>query len=508
MASTETAVSHDDPPRSSALSEQDHRVRSLADAGRLAEANTLFDDLVSSTPGELDPQARAEVIAFRSLAAYRLGRISLALELAAEAWAHLDDCADESSGMAQTLNTLSVLLYRIGNRRGSISVQRRAVKAARDSGNVELLARCLQGLGGTLNFDALDGPETDRPATFQATKLILEEGLGLLTQGRVYDALLAAYARTLAGLGDLDEAERTARRVLRLGERADNHWNLAVGNWVLAVINRARGELRAARRLATRSVYEAELINDVSLVERMATDLANICAALNDAPGEAAALRRNLLAQRAMLQTLHEGLSQALDQQRLAIRAQRMATAAREAAERDTLTGLTNRLGLERTAPDLLARASAEGRVAHLVLIDVDWFKGVNDVAGHAAGDAALREIAQLLRQECRQDDLVARWAGDEFVIILTDRPEPLPATSGGKQPDLGLSVAERIRIAVAEHDWSAGLGTARRPTLSIGVASHADRLDTLFALADIALYEAKRSGRNQTREYSGSVNR
>jgi two-component system cell cycle response regulator len=141
----------------------------------------------------------------------------------------------------------------------------------------------------------------------------------------------------------------------------------------------------------------------------------------------------------------------------------------------------------------MLAMAAEDGRTAWLVLIDVDWFKEVNDDAGHAAGDAALREIAQLLRHECRSDDLVARWAGDEFVVLLGD-------ASGDR--DAGPVVAERIRASVADHDWTMVLGTARRPTVSIGVACGPAALDDLFAAADLVLYQAKRQGRNRVAVY------
>jgi diguanylate cyclase (GGDEF)-like protein len=202
-------------------------------------------------------------------------------------------------------------------------------------------------------------------------------------------------------------------------------------------------------------------------------------------------LRRNVTARRTAMVTLQEGLGQALEQRRLAIQAQRLATAAQEAAARDPLTGLTNRLGLERAAPDVLTQAAAADSTPWLVLIDVDWFKEINDDAGHAAGDCALREIAELLRGECRSSDLVARWAGDEFIILLVGENE------------LGLTVAERIRASVNSHAWTCGLGAARRPTVSIGVASGRGSLEHLFAVADTALYLAKRNGRNRV-EWTG----
>jgi diguanylate cyclase (GGDEF)-like protein len=259
-----------------------------------------------------------------------------------------------------------------------------------------------------------------------------------------------------------------------------------VGNWVLSSVRRQQGSLVEARTYASNAVRDAEMINDVSLLTRFSADLADICAELTDYAGEATALRRNVSARQAAMATMQEGLGQALEQRRLAIQAQRLATAAQEAAVRDPLTGLTNRLGLEHAAPGVLADAVAQNCTPWLVLIDVDWFKEINDDAGHAVGDSALREIAELLRNECRPVDLVARWAGDEFIILL----------AGDNQ--LGLAVAERVRAAVDRHDWKSRLGPARRPTVSIGVASGTGTLEHLFAAADTALYLAKRNGRNR----------
>lgn len=123
--------------------------------------------------------------------------------------------------------------------------------------------------------------------------------------------------------------------------------------------------------------------------------------------------------------------------------------------------------------------------------MDIDNFKEINDAAGHTAGDADLQELAQLLWRECRSDDLVCRWAGDEFVVLLADR-EPDP------DPD-GPEVAERIRAAVETHDWTPQLAREpdRRPSAS-GVAAGPIHFDPLFAAADRALYRAKHADRNR----------
>jgi len=486
-------VEQEKPLTAGELPESEQEVRRLMEAGRLAEANVLFDKVVAHLPLTVDQFVRASVLVNRAVLAWRLGRIPLALELAAEGWTDLGSPTAEGPAAAQTFGRLGYLLEGMGNRRGALETLRASVRLARDAGDPAILAGSLQNLGGTLNFRAVELPEEQARPVFEEARMVLAEGLQLNSQSRLHRALLGAYGRSLAGLGELAAAAEAGRQVLRLGTEAEDRWAMAVGEWVLACVSRARGELVDARTQAARAVANAEQINDTSLILRFSLDLADICAQLDDSAGEAAALRRSVAASKKAADTLREGLGQAMEQRRLAAAAQRMAVAAQEAAARDPLTGLTNRLGLERTAPAMLARAVEDGRTAWLVLVDVDWFKSVNDDAGHAAGDAALREIAQLLRRECRSEDLVARWAGDEFVVLLGD-------ASGDR--DAGPVVAERIRASVAGHDWTMVLGSGRRPTVSVGVANGPAVLDELFAAADLMLYQAKRQGRNRVAVY------
>jgi two-component system, cell cycle response regulator len=462
----------------------------LLRAGRLTEANTLFDEVIARTPASDDRWARSFVLVHRATMAWRLRRIPLALELAAEGWTDLDSERPKGEAAAKTISGLGYLLEGIGHHRAALDMIRLSVHVAREAGDASTLANTLQRLGDILNFRAIDGDPVNADEIFGEARQHIEEGLSITDKDHLsYWALRGAYSRSLAGTGDLAGAERHAQAVLAAGRAGEDLWSVSVGNWVLSGIRRQQGELVEARMFASRSVSAAQRINDTSLLLRFSLDLAGICASMADPVGEAEALRYSVTASRMATETLQEGLGQALEQRRLAVQAQRLATAAQEAAARDPLTGLANRLGLERSAPRLLEGTAAKGRVPWLVLVDVDWFKDVNDDAGHAAGDAALREIARLLRRECRSADLVARWAGDEFVVLLGD---------GAQTGDIGPSVAERIRAAVDEHDWTIVLGATRRPTVSIGVAAGPAKLDQLFAAADIALYRAKRQGRNR----------
>ncbi|WP_158842528.1 GGDEF domain-containing protein [Saccharothrix deserti] len=483
-----------DPLVAGQVPQLDLEVKELLNAGRLPEANTLFDQVVGRVPPGADRLQRAAVLINQGKLAWRLGRIPLALELAAEGWTDLDGEHSDNPAAALAMHALAYLLEGIGNRRAAIDMLRLSAQVARramDSHETaaEVLSQCLQGLGGLLNFRAISSPPDQAPAIFEEARGYLKEGLELVKAEQTRLALMSAYGCALAGVGEFEQAEETARETLRQARDAHNNWALAGANWVLAGVRREQGRLVEARTLASRAVAAAEAINDASLLLRFSLDLADICAELDDHVGEAAALRCSVAASKTSMVTLQEGLGQALEQRRVAVQAQRLAVAAQEAAARDPLTGLANRLGLERAAAGLLEGTAARGRVPWLVLVDVDRFKGVNDDAGHAAGDATLREIAQLLRRECRAADLVARWAGDEFVVLLGD--------TGGSPLDVGPVVAERIRAAVDGHDWTM-LGTTQRPTVSIGVAAGPAKLDKLFAAADMALYRAKRHGRNR----------
>lgn len=168
---------------------------------------------------------------------------------------------------------------------------------------------------------------------------------------------------------------------------------------------------------------------------------------------------------------------------------------AREALEReateDPLTGLLNRRGIRPLLEHLL---SARGRTSHpfsVVMVDLDHFKAINDTYGHHAGDLVLQEVALRMRRGLRGEDRVARWGGEEFLIVL-----PLAGEAGA------LVVAERLRASIEKRPFPAGDGHELRVTASFGVATAAPAypvmIETLIDCADDALYTAKRTGRNR----------
>jgi diguanylate cyclase (GGDEF)-like protein len=123
-------------------------------------------------------------------------------------------------------------------------------------------------------------------------------------------------------------------------------------------------------------------------------------------------------------------------------------------------------------------------------MIDVDHFKQVNDAFGHAAGDRALRGIAETLRANTRVFDSLARYGGEEFVVVMP-----------GSAPDEATAAAERLRAAVEKMAFAPDPGRLCRLSVSVGVACGDKRIDTAEALlhaADVALYAAKNAGRNR----------
>jgi diguanylate cyclase (GGDEF)-like protein len=168
----------------------------------------------------------------------------------------------------------------------------------------------------------------------------------------------------------------------------------------------------------------------------------------------------------------------------------------------DSLTGLPNRRALYDRARAELNRAQREKKSIGLIMMDIDDFKPINDQFGHAAGDEALRLVAEVLQKSKRDYDFTGRWGGDEFLAIL-------PGTS---ILQAGL-VAERIRASIDKVRLEAdGAGAVvLRTSLGVACASpafHPVELDELLQQADSALYRAKAEGRNRVCLHSGPAGR
>lgn len=162
---------------------------------------------------------------------------------------------------------------------------------------------------------------------------------------------------------------------------------------------------------------------------------------------------------------------------------------------RDELTGAYNRRYLKERMDEEFYRVKRTGRPFSIVVFDIDLFKNINDIYGHYAGDSVLVEFVRFLQSRLRKSDLVARLGGDEFLVLLPD-------TTSGR----AYFLVERLRQALEEirfHHNKDGIAAENPVTISAGIAccpEHGESAEILFTLADRALYDAKKSGRNATR--------
>jgi diguanylate cyclase (GGDEF)-like protein len=156
-------------------------------------------------------------------------------------------------------------------------------------------------------------------------------------------------------------------------------------------------------------------------------------------------------------------------------------------ARTDMLTKLPNRRDFLEKLEGAIASATRHQRHFVLAMADIDEFKAVNDKHGHYAGDAVLETVAALLREAVRADDYVARWGGEEFILLFSDT-----------ELEGGRLIAEKIRRLASERSWTFE-GHALKVTLTIGVCAFdgGGDMNDLLRRADEALYEGKASGRN-----------
>ena len=159
-----------------------------------------------------------------------------------------------------------------------------------------------------------------------------------------------------------------------------------------------------------------------------------------------------------------------------------------KSAYRDPLTGLNNRLSMEKNLPREIDLAKRHSQSMALLVMDLDGFKEINDSYGHDVGDQVLREVAEVISQVVRNTDLVYRYGGDEFV-------------GGLAQTDIhgAIDVSERIRHSIEKLDLSAfGLNGQIQVSIGITLVRNGDSFLSTFKRADKALYQAKLNGKNQ----------
>jgi len=171
------------------------------------------------------------------------------------------------------------------------------------------------------------------------------------------------------------------------------------------------------------------------------------------------------------------------------LEAKRLTETLRESSLRDAMTGLNNRRFLEEYIETLTVNARRRNVQLAVLMIDLDYFKMVNDTYGHDVGDTVLKALAELLKQSVRASDLLIRFGGEEFLVVLQDT-----------DPEGAFGVAEKIRTLVAGFELEV-TGAVLQKTVSIGLAIFPEDSETFWQTlkyADVALYRAKEAGRNR----------
>ena len=151
----------------------------------------------------------------------------------------------------------------------------------------------------------------------------------------------------------------------------------------------------------------------------------------------------------------------------------------------DALTGLANRRAIDHALGERLQASVASGRPLTVAMVDVDKFKHVNDTYTHQVGDRVLKTLAAILSSQVRENDLPARWAGDEFVVLFDDAHE-----------EVARQVCDRIHAAIAAFDW-ASVAVGLRVSVSIGLsqAREGDTMESILRRSDESMYETKSMG-------------
>lgn len=392
--------------------------------------------------------------------------------------------------LGRTLRTLGMCCSIVGRHQHAMSCLAEA-EALLAAGNPADQVSCRLSALNARSRHADSLPPDERAAALQALQPDWQQLASWARESGepgVESKALGNHAINLSMLGQHAEAAAALRALLpryrELGLRPNE--GLCLGE--LARCQLALGEPEAARASAQQAM--ALLEDGGGALE----DLVEACELLSQAE-EALGSHAQALAALKRVRELQrrqrdEQARAAVLQRELRIELARLTEQWARDAHADPLTGLANRRALEAWL-QLHLPAVEQGRPLTVLLLDLDFFKQVNDGHGHHVGDVVLRRVAALMLPLCRETDLAVRYGGEEFLFAL-----------GGVEAEAAAQVAERLRHAVAAEDWAA-VARGLRVTVSIGLASARElpgplQAQALFTLADRRLYAAKLAGRNQ----------
>lgn len=410
----------------------------------------------------------------------------------------------QPSRAARALNYLAVIHEELGDYARAFEVYERAHDAALRDGDADMQGRVLANHGEA--FVACGQPERGLPVLSRAVDVL--RGVGahwhygwcLLAIGRIHyewhdevkaldfhrralDAVEKGHSprarvEIYAGLGSLlsklaqhDEAKQWLEKALTLARQVGVQREVFKTHKLLSEAFKRAGDFERALEHHEQFHEIRAAVFDALARERVAT------------------LRAEFELQRVteaaqQEQKKHRELTQAYAQ------LEEHAATLTHLSTRDGLTGLYNRRRFDELLRLELERAQGYGHPLTLLLLDIDFFKRINDTFSHVAGDGVLQAVAQVLTRELRASDFAARYGGEEFALLL-----PHTALEGGR------IVAEKVRLAIATTSWVA-LTPGHQVTTSIGLAQWAPGMSPteLVRQADAGLYAAKGAGRNRVR--------
>ncbi len=502
----------DRPARAQALYVQGRCSELVLDHDAALEAYDLATEAFEALH---DENAVARTLRAASFVYDTLGNASRALECQFRALT-IDQRTGNQDGRVATLRAVGLVYSLSGDLASGLDFYQRSLALC---GGAELALE----RGKTLNNIGLNLKNLGQLAQAHASIVEAHEvfvGLGMPLQQA---ATLNNLALVLERMGDLAGAERTLREAQALSQATAYSLGVAHAGVSLGRIYLGQGKLAEARELLVGALAMCER-NDLKTTQYEAhRALAEYCEKTGDPQAALNHLRRfhelervvQSEAMRDKLRALQIQFEVAAARREAEIERERMESLKRANAEldalnvslteanlqktmlldqlerqthEDALTGVANRRRLDQRLADEFALALRHGRPLAVAIADLDHFKDVNDRHSHAVGDAALRATARLLAGQVRHTDLVARFGGEEFVVLLVE-------TDAGA----ALRVCEKLRTAVAEHDWSA-IQPGLALTVSIGVCADTavTSHERMLALADRNLYLAKAAGRNR----------
>ncbi len=454
------------------------------------------------------PVAYAEVLRWVGLSACDAGDFANAIKYATEAF-HLAELSGDLRQRVLSYSLLGGCFERTGDPWQAERLLRVGLDLARKLGESYPLLATLNNLAAILidkfySLRDISAADEAHDALSASLPLAREVKLLVSTLNDPYYVLFADgnLGEILVHLGQLDEAEILLQGAFTASQA---HGFDAVSSRVrcsLAEMHLARGDTASARDLLIGLLAEPVTAQTESTSLRAYYGLYLAYRAEANASEALRALetfrrienQRSLQRSKARSEVMVTRLEADESQRRGLERAYGIAEAhASRAVElerialEDELTGLGNRRALDLRLPGMVDAARLAGQPLTVIALDLDHFKRVNDVFGHATGDKVLVQIAKLLHEHSRSHDVVTRTGGEEFVLVL-------PNIAGANAFD----ACERLRRRVSDFPWST-LAPELSVTLSAGIAS-APEYDaaTLTERADLAMYRAKRAGRNR----------